>query len=112
MNASEGIAENSTSESEDRAPQQNLDKVMEDLGFGRFQILAYAAIGFGINSVGFWFYILGYLYQEPGLRCKIADPHDPDYHIICTRTNICAGDSRILSWEVDENHELTLHNWR
>ena len=46
---------------EDRTPQVNLTKVMEDLGFGRFQYLAYAAIGFGINSVGFWFYILGYL---------------------------------------------------
>ena len=65
----EASGEDSASADEDKAPLRNLDKVMEDLGFGRFQYLVYVAIGFGINSVGFWFYILGYLIQEPGLHC-------------------------------------------
>ena len=31
---------------------------------------------------------------------------------ICTSKNICAHDSRILKWQVDEESELTLDNWR
>ena len=44
---------------DDPRPQRNLDKVLEDLGFGTFQLWAYAAIGFGMNANGFWFYTLG-----------------------------------------------------
>lgn len=31
---------------------------------------------------------------------------------ICTRRNICAGDNRIIHWEIDEDSENTLQNWR
>ena len=54
---------------EDPAPLRNLDIVMEDLGFGKFQVFTYSVIGLGINATGFWFYILGFLYQEPAYSC-------------------------------------------
>ena len=42
--------------------EQKLDKYIEKAGgFGRFQYFAYFAVSTGINSVGFWFYQLGYL---------------------------------------------------
>ena len=42
--------------------EDKLDNVIEQLGgFGKFQTFAYFAVSTGINSVGFWFYQLGYL---------------------------------------------------
>lgn len=85
---------------------------MEDLTFGKFQVLVYAAIGFGINSTGFWFYILGFLYQEPAYKCTVTPDHASYIDQVCTRQNICAGDNRIISWEVDEDSDRSLDNWR
>lgn len=42
--------------------EQKLDKQIEEIGgFGKFQLFAYFAVSTGINSLGFWFYQLGYL---------------------------------------------------
>ena len=97
---------------QDEAPLHNLDKVMEDLGFGPFQLLAYSAIAFGMNSTGFWFYILGYLYQEPAYKCESTPDHAAKMEEICTRENICAGDNRIINWKIDEDSDRSLDNWR
>ena len=41
--------------------EQHLDKTIEKLGgFSYFQMFAYCAISFGINSIGYWFYQVGY----------------------------------------------------
>ena len=85
---------------------------MEDLGFGRFQWFAYEAIGFGINSTGFFFYILAFLTQEPALKCDVTPGNESHMYEICTRANVCAKDARITHWEVDENNSHTLENWR
>lgn len=98
---------------DDQTPLRNLDKVMEDVGgFGRFQLLAYTVIAFGINSTGFWFYILGFLYQLPDYKCEVTPDHDAKIDDICTRENICAGDNRIRNWKVDEDSNRSLDNWR
>ena len=31
---------------------------------------------------------------------------------VCTASNICQGDDRIASWEIDWNSDLSLHNWQ
>ena len=76
--------------------EEKLDDVIEQLGgFGKFQTFAYLAVSTGINSVGFWFYQLGYLMQEPKYKCNLTPGSDQS---ICTSENICEKDSRILSW--------------
>ncbi len=58
---------------EERTNEEKLDDVIEQLGgFGKFQTFAYFAVSTGINSVGFWFYSLAYLTQEPGYKCQLA----------------------------------------
>ena len=86
--------------------------MLEDIGFGKFQMLAYAAIGFGINCTGYWFYILGYLYQAPAFSCEMTPDHLARSEEICTQANICKGDNRIIHWQIDEDADNTLYNWR
>ena len=60
--------------------------------------------------MGFWFYQLGYLMQEPKYACKLKPGTSFDEGI-CTSANICANDSRIQSWEIDWSQEASLSNW-
>ena len=46
--------------------------------------------------------------QEPKYKCSVTAGTDQS---VCTSENICAKDSRILSWSIDESHEATLDNW-
>lgn len=77
-------------------------------GFGKFQVFAYLSVSTGINSVGFWFYQMGYLMQKPKYACEMAPGVSAD---ICTSELICAKDERILSWSIDWDGEASLHNW-
>ena len=91
--------------------EQKLDKKIEEIGgFGKFQLFAYFAVSTGINSLGFWFYQLGYLMQEPKYKCEFSRGVAFDQKI-CTGANICAKDNRISNWEIDWNHEASLKNW-
>ena len=93
-----------------KSAEDKLDDCIEQLGgFGKFQLFAYFSVSASINSVGFWFYQLAYLMQEPKYKCEIQAGVSADG--ICTSENICAKDSRILRWEIDWDHENSLHNW-
>ena len=50
----------------------------------------------GISATALFVGQLTYLLEEPTFECSFSDGfYDP---AICTRENICAGDSRIRSW--------------
>ena len=62
--------------------------------------------------MNFWLNQLGFLIQYPRYRCVFAagTPAE-EKEGLCTEEYICAEDSRISSWKVDENNPNTLHNW-
>lgn len=47
--------------------------------------------------------------QKPDYLCTLSENGVSED--VCTQTNICEGDPRILSWEVDWNSEKSLQNW-
>ena len=63
-----------------------------------------------MSCVGFWWYALGFLLQEPAFKCTftepVADPGD-----ICNPKHICANDDRIETWSVDWSSDKSLYNW-
>lgn len=77
-----------------------------------FQVLAYIAIAVGMSAPSWFVYEIGYLTQEPesdGYICTFYSASTDQS--ICTKENICAGDSQIASWEIDPNGDKFLHNW-
>lgn len=60
--------------------------------------------------MNFFFFTLGYLIQQPVYNCTYVDGDENGD--ICTSANICSEDSRIESWTIDHEHELSLNNWQ
>ena len=77
----------------------------------RFQMFAYLSIALGINSTGFYYYLLGYLIQYPVYSCTWNGTPPADPESVCTAENICAGDPAIDNWEIDYSSPNSLHNW-
>lgn len=78
---------------------------------GAFHALHYLAVGSGSNSVrAFLNHLIPFLIQHQVYSCTFND--DTSDHGVCTRENICAGDGRIATWEVDYGNERSLDNWQ
>ena len=90
-----------------------VDELYEKIGgCGLFQVFAYFAIAFGMSAPSWFIYEVGFYTQAPDQYiCKDADgnvlPAD-----VCTKDNICDGDSAIASWEADPSSDKTLDNWQ
>ena len=56
-------------ETSNMTTEEQLDRIFEHIGFGRFQIFAYLVITSGLSSPEFFFYLLGYLIQVPAYKC-------------------------------------------
>lgn len=94
------------------------DELVDDLmmragGLGPFSFVVYFGVSAGVNNVrAFVNHMIPYLIQKQIYSCTLSrmdvgDEHDE----ICTRENICAGDARILSWQVDYTNNRSLHNY-
>ena len=78
-------------------------------GIGLFHILVYLGLGAGVNSISAWlYYSIPFYIQKQVYICNLTDGAAEE---ICTRENICNGDSRITSWEVDFDNNRSLDNW-
>ena len=69
------------------------------------------AVGSGSNSIrAFINHLIPFLIQKQVYACTFAGEGLSDE--LCTRENICAGDPRITSWEVNYEDERSLNNWQ
>ena len=98
------------------------DELVDDLikragGIGWFHILFYVAISTGCNNIrAFLNHMIPFLIQKQIYKCDLigeltSDEGDESISSICTQENICAGDARILAWEIDYSNDRSLNNW-
>lgn len=69
----------------------------------------------GANIVrSFFVHFIPFLIQKQVYECTYTDEvlAAGSTEGICTRENICAGDTRILSWEIDYTDNRSLQNWQ
>ena len=62
--------------------------------------------------------MIPFLIQKQAYKCTLIEGLDDDlqqlegdHEAVCTQENICAGDERILAWEVDYSNDRSLNNW-
>ena len=91
--------------------EEKIDKLMNRIhGKGRFSCFAFFALVLGMNSTGFFFYILTYLTLLPKyVNCVYKDPQPEDLDAACIADNICSGE--VISYDIDWNDIYSLHNW-
>ena len=63
----------------------------------------------GLSGNYFLVVAMGFLLQKPEYICIFSE--SGVLEDVCTQTNICEDDPRILSWEIDWNSNKSLHNW-
>ena len=79
-----------------------------------FHVLVYLAIGIGSNAIRAYFvHFIPFLIQKQVYTCTFS----PDAVLgldedVCSRENICDGDPRIATWEIDYDNNRSLHNWQ
>ena len=70
----------------------------------------YFAISAGVNNIrAFLNHMIPFLIQKQVYKCTLEDLEEEK--LICTQENICAGDERILAWEIDYSNDRSLNNW-
>mmetsp|Transcript_1601 Transcript_1601/g.2370 ORF Transcript_1601/g.2370 Transcript_1601/m.2370 type:complete len:300 (-) Transcript_1601:727-1626(-) len=91
--------------------EDKIEQIYQDIGgLGKFQVFATITFLLGLSGQNWWFYVLGYLTQEPdSFVCTYATEF---YQPACTKENICAGNPAITSWEADPDSDKTLYNWQ
>ena len=101
------------------------DELVDDLlqragGVSTFHVLFYFAVSTSCNCVrAFVNWMIPFLIQKQIYKCALTESYDDglrqlnelDQDSICTQENICEGDERILSWEIDYENNRSLHNW-
>lgn len=101
---------NTASRVEGEGEDNQVNEVYDQLGCGLFQVFAYLALGFGMSSISWFMYEIGFLIQSPDTyACTYNADFEPTP---CTREYICAGDPAIASWEADPDSPKTLFNWQ
>ena len=82
-------------------------------GISFFHVIVYLALGTGTNCIRIYInHFLPFLIQWQIYKCQFASTEftDDQKSEICTRENICDGDPRITSWEIDYANENSLRN--
>ena len=96
------------------------DELVDDLlkragGIRFFHVIVYVALGMGANVIrSFFVHFIPFLIQKQVYTCEFSEAalSAGATDGICTRENICDGDERILSWEIDYSDNRSLHNWQ
>ena len=77
-------------------------------------MIVYIALGMGANVIrSFFVHFIPFLIQKQVYTCEFSEAALTmgETEGLCTRENICDGDERIISWDIDYSDNRSLHNW-